>query len=77
MAIKVAEQSKRPQRSRWQVRVAVFPLCLLADNDGDNAEAYVSSIQFSNGRRPDAFIQALGGPSAAKIPGSIKSNPGR
>jgi hypothetical protein len=45
---------------------------LFADQDGDVAEAYVSSVQFSNGRRPDAFITALGGPSAAKIPGAIK-----
>ncbi|HXU75130.1 MAG TPA: immunoglobulin domain-containing protein, partial [Methylomirabilota bacterium] len=32
---------------------------LFADNDGDTAEAYVSSVQFSNGRRPDAFLAAL------------------
>jgi len=46
---------------------------LFADNDGDVAEAYVSSVQFSNGRRPDAFLAALGGPSASKIPGVIKA----
>jgi hypothetical protein len=45
---------------------------LFADQDGDVADTYVSSIQFSNGRRPDAFLAALGGPSAAKIPGAIK-----
>ena len=44
---------------------------LFADESGDNAETYVSSVQFSNGRRPDAFIAALGGPSASKIPGAI------
>jgi hypothetical protein len=44
---------------------------LFADQDGDLGEAYVSSVQFSYGRRPDAFIAALGGPSAAKIPGCI------
>ena len=33
----------------------------------------VSSVQFSNGRRPDAFIEALGGPSPLKIPGIIKA----
>jgi hypothetical protein len=43
-----------------------------ADNDGDVAEAYVSSVQFSNGRRPDAFLEALGGPSPLKIPGIIR-----
>lgn len=46
---------------------------LFADDTGDTAETYVSSVQFSNGRRPDAFIAALGGPSAAKIPGAIKA----
>jgi hypothetical protein len=55
---------------RW----SLDPYALLfADNDGDVAEAYVSSVQFSNGRRPDAFIEALGGPSAFKIPGAIKA----
>jgi hypothetical protein len=48
-------------------------LLLFADNDGDENESYVSSVQFSNGRRPDAFIEALGGPSASKIPGVIKA----
>jgi hypothetical protein len=37
-------------------------------------EAYVSSVQFSNGRRPDAFIEALGGPNALKIPGTIRAD---
>jgi hypothetical protein len=55
-------------------RFALDPFALLfGDQDGDVAETYVSSIQFSNGRRPDAFISALGGPSAAKIPGAIKA----
>ncbi len=46
--------------------------CIFIDGWGDVAETYVSSVQFSNGRRPDAFIEALGGPSALKIPGTIK-----
>ena len=46
---------------------------LFADDSGDDAETYVSCVQFSNGRRPDAFIEALGGPSATKIPGGIKA----
>jgi hypothetical protein len=55
-------------------RFALDPSALLfADNDGDVNEAYVSSVQFSNGRRPDAFLAALGEPSAAKIPGAIKA----
>ena len=36
-------------------------------------ETYVSSVQFSNGRQPDGYIEALGGPSALKIPGTIKA----
>ena len=56
-------------------RFSLDPYALVfADNDGDVAEAYVSSIQFSNGRRPDAFIEALGGPSAFKIPGAIRAD---
>ena len=56
---------------RW----SLDPYALVfADNDGDVAETYVSSIQFSNGRRPDAYLEALGGPSAMKIPGAIKAS---
>ncbi len=56
-------------------RFALGPYALIfGDNDGDITETYVSSVQFSNGRRPDAFITALGGPSAAKIPGAIKAS---
>jgi hypothetical protein len=56
-------------------RFSLDPSALLfADNDSDLNEAYVSSVQFSNGRRPDAFLAALGGPSAAKIPGVIKAS---
>lgn len=56
-------------------RFSLDPYALVfADNDGDVAEAYVSSIQFSNGRRPDAFLEALGGPSVFKIPGAIRAD---
>ena len=56
-------------------RFSLDPYALVfADNDGDVAEAYVSSIQFSNGRRPDAFLEALGGPNPLKIPGIIRSS---
>jgi hypothetical protein len=55
-------------------RFSLDPHALVfADNDGDVAEAYVSCVQFSNGRRPDAFIEALGGPSPLKIPGIIRA----
>jgi hypothetical protein len=43
---------------------------LFADNDGDNALGYVNSVQFRNGRITDADAAALGGPSAAGIPGA-------
>ncbi|HEY5913745.1 MAG TPA: hypothetical protein VJA21_24415 [Verrucomicrobiae bacterium] len=53
-------------------RFSLDPYALLfADDDGDVAQLYVSSVQFSDGRRPDAFLSALGGPSAKKIPGAI------
>ncbi len=71
--VKVAEQANG--LSGVDGRFSLLPTALLlADNDGDNAEAYVSSIQFSNGRRPDAFIESLGGPTAAKIPGGIQAS---
>ena len=44
---------------------------IFADEDGENAETYVSSVQFWNGKLPDALIAAMGTPTAAKIPGSI------
>ncbi|HWD18422.1 MAG TPA: immunoglobulin domain-containing protein [Verrucomicrobiae bacterium] len=50
---------------------------LFADNDGDNAEAYVSSVQVASGRLSDAYLIGLGGPNAKKIPGLIKvTSPG-
>ena len=56
-------------------RFALDPYALLfADGGGYVAEGYVSSVQFSNGRRPDAFLEALGGPSPLKIPGIIRAD---
>jgi hypothetical protein len=58
---------------RWSLDATA----LLFASDGADAdvapEAYVSSVQFSNGRRPDAFLEALGGPSPLKIPGIIRA----
>jgi len=55
-------------------RFSLGPFALLfGDNDGDIADTYISSVQFSNGRRPDAFLASLGGPTAYKIPGAIKA----
>ncbi len=47
---------------------------IFRDGWGDSSETYVSSVQFSNGRRPDGFIEALGGPNALKIPGVINAS---
>ena len=56
-------------------RFSLDPYALVfADESGDVAEGYVSSVQFSNGRRPDAFLEALGGPSSLKIPGIIRAD---
>ena len=44
---------------------------LFADGTVYNNEAFVSSVQFSNGRRSDAYLEALGGPGSGKIPGAI------
>lgn len=53
-------------------RFSLDPFALLfADQDGDWDETIVSSFQFSNGRRPDAYLEALGGASARKIPGVV------
>jgi hypothetical protein len=53
-------------------RFSLSPFALLfADEDGENAETYVSSVAFWNGKLPDSFIAAMGAPTAAKIPGSI------
>lgn len=68
--IKVGNQTAGLSGADGRFALDTFAL-LFADNDGDLAEAYVSSVQFSNGRRPDAFLEALGGPSASKIPGVI------
>jgi hypothetical protein len=56
-------------------RFSLDPSALLfADEDGDTGDTYVSSVQFSNGRRPDGFIAALGGPGVSKIPGAITAS---
>jgi hypothetical protein len=70
--VKVGEQTAG--LSAVNGRFSLQPSALLfGDESGDVNGAYVSSVQFSNGRRPDAFIAALGGPSASKIPGAIKA----
>ena len=46
---------------------------LLADDDDEVKEVYVSSVQIRAGRMSDAAIAAMGSPTAAKIPGLIKA----
>jgi hypothetical protein len=46
---------------------------LLADEDNEVKEVYVSSVQIRDGRMSDAAIAAMGAPTAAKIPGLIKA----
>ncbi len=41
---------------------------LFADDDGENCEFYVNSVQFLAGRMSDAAVAALGGPSTSGIP---------
>jgi hypothetical protein len=53
-------------------RFSLNPFALIfADEDGENAETFVSSVQFWNGKLPDSMLAAMGSPTAAKIPGSI------
>ncbi len=70
--VKVGNQTTGLSGMDGRFSLDVYAL-LFGDQDGDVAETFVSSVQFSNGRRPDAFIAALGGPAAAKIPGAIKA----
>jgi len=70
--VKVGNQTTGLSARDGRFALDVYAL-LFGDQDGDVAETFVSSVQFSNGRRPDAFIAALGGPSAARIPGAIKA----
>ena len=55
---------------RWSLLPTAL---LLADQDGDLAPMYISSVQIRNGRMTDASIAAMGSPTATKIPGSIKA----
>jgi hypothetical protein len=70
--IKVAEQTSDLSPVDDVMSLGVYGY-LFAEGASAFAPGYVSSVQFSNGRRPDAFIEALGGPSALKIPGAIQA----
>ncbi|MBE0545808.1 MAG: immunoglobulin domain-containing protein [Verrucomicrobia bacterium] len=53
-------------------RFSLDPVALLfGDEDGDQAETYVSSIQVWNGKLPDPLLALMGTPTADKLPGAI------
>ncbi len=56
---------------RWSLFPASsdVPVLLFADENDENIEAYVSSVQIRDGAMTDAEIAALGGVSAGNIPG--------
>lgn len=71
--VKVGEQTTG--LSGVDGRFSLDPSALLfADNDGDAAQGYVSSIQFANGRLSDAYLAALGGPTSSKLPGAFSAS---
>ncbi len=47
---------------------------LFAENNGYNNDAYVSSVQFLNGRLSDSAIASLGGATPTKIPGGLAAS---
>ena len=74
--VKVGQQTLGQGRDgRWSLFPASHPTTpwalLLADNDGDNNYAFVSSVQIRGNRLSDAAIAAMGAPTAGKIPGAI------
>ncbi|MBI3853222.1 MAG: hypothetical protein HY298_23475 [Verrucomicrobia bacterium] len=69
--VKVGEQTEGLDVVDGRFSLQTSFALLFAENNGYNNDAYVSSVQFSSGRRSDASIASLGGPSAGKIPGCI------
>ena len=71
--VKVGEQTSGLDSLDGRFSLNPVLALLFSENNGYNNDAYVSSVQFSNGRRSNEFIAALGGPSASKIPGCISA----
>jgi hypothetical protein len=71
--VKVGEQTAGLGVITKDDRFSLNPLLalLFAEDNGYNNDAYVSSVQFRPGRLSDAALAAVGGPTAAKIPGAI------
>jgi len=71
--VKVGEQTGGLGTPTVDGRFSLNPslALLFAEDNGYNNDAYVSSVQFRNGRLSDAAIAAMGGPAAGKIPGAI------
>jgi hypothetical protein len=74
--VKVGEQTTGLGTITVDQRFSLNPLyaLLFAENNGFNNDAYVSSVQFRNGRLSDAAIAAMGGPTVNKVPGAICSS---
>jgi hypothetical protein len=72
--VKVGEQTGGLSATDGRFSLNPLYALLFAENNGYNNEAYVSSVQFRNGRLSDAAIAAMGGPTASKIPGAICAN---
>ncbi len=69
--VKVGEQTDGLDVADGRFSLNPALALLFSENNAFNNDAYVSSVQFSNGRRSDEFIEALGAPSSSKIPGCI------
>jgi len=72
--VKVGEQTVGLGVQTLDGRFSLNPLItlLFAEDNGYNNDAYVSSVQFRPGRLSDAAIEAMGGPTADKIPGPVR-----
>ncbi len=69
--VKVGEQTGGLSSVDGRFSLNPILALLFAENNGYNSDAFVSSVQFRNGRLSDTAIAAMGGPGAGKIPGAI------
>ena len=72
--VKVGEQTGGLSAADGRFSLNPILALLFAENAGYNSDAYVSSVQFRNGRLSDSAIAAMGGPGAGKIPGAACAN---
>jgi hypothetical protein len=69
--VKVGEQTAGLDVRDGRFSLSPLYALLFSENNGYNNDAYVSSVQFRNGRLSDAAIEAMGGPTAGKLPGAM------